>query len=834
MPFVVQENLKEKILQQYHRNMSQYPQKQVEVEQWLSDKSACHSLCLKFLYGHMPFIDIVSFSVETIAGYVTAALQAYEQIPYVRTIPQDIFLTYVVSHRVNSECLDGSRPTLMEMIKPQVMDKSMQEAALAVNYWCYSQATYTPADDRTLGPLSIMRRTLGRCGEESVLCVAAMRSVGIPARQCYAPRWSHCDDNHAWVEVWIDGKWHYMGACEPEPVLDKGWFTAASSRAMLVHTKCWSDFEESPNVTYTTPMYGRVNCTATYADTKVLRVKVSENGAPVPGVKVRFQIVNYSELFTLYEDTTDREGCARFETGLGDLCVYVYHNGRIHLQKVDMRLQDSVVLDLAEAFSIDELPDTIAMDLVAPVGRSDVVAETENAAHESKMAACEAIRNCFKATFWNADNGSVADMARREAAGNLPEIQRFLDNEKYNHFQKEQILSTLRTKDFVDITCQTLLDALDHAEPFRKQYPEDIFRNYILAPRIADEMLLPERSKIRALFPDGFQDAKAVLKWMQENMQILPDRSAYAYYPSAYGCLYYRQTGQYCFDMIFVAVCRAFGFPARLAPDTREGQWLDDAGCWHSVRVTEDIPTVTLTLNNNTGKKLNYFEHFSIGYWNGRDFDSLQYWDLSMEDHFDFPVRPGLCRLVSTTRQIDGTASVLFKHFYIDADRELELLLPEDQTARRLRREYLLPALCEGPVKTYLENTVGTRRILVFADPGSEPTEHLLQEMLECADGFNKDQVGIQVFLRRQEDMKDPTLQKVLSKLPKVRASVSIDPEAEATLHRMMQVGDLRLPFVVSVDAQDCGVYATANYNIRMAQTLLMIQKLISGGNAYA
>ena len=61
----------------------------------------------------------------------------------------------------------------------------------------------------------------GRCGEESTLAVSAMRSVGIPARQCYVPRWAHCDDNHAWVEVWADGDWHYLGACEPEPVLDK-------------------------------------------------------------------------------------------------------------------------------------------------------------------------------------------------------------------------------------------------------------------------------------------------------------------------------------------------------------------------------------------------------------------------------------------------------------------------------------------------------------------------------------------------------------------------------------------------------------------------------------
>ena len=64
--------------------------------------------------------------------------------------------------------------------------------------------------------------------------------MGIPARQVYVPRWSHCDDNHAWVEVWCDGDWHYLGACEPEAVLDKGWFTNAASRAMMIGSR-WYD-----------------------------------------------------------------------------------------------------------------------------------------------------------------------------------------------------------------------------------------------------------------------------------------------------------------------------------------------------------------------------------------------------------------------------------------------------------------------------------------------------------------------------------------------------------------------------------------------------------------
>ena len=53
---------------------------------------------------------------------------------------------------------------------------------------------------------------------------------------------AHCDDNHAWVEVWAEGRWYFLGACEPEEVLNKGWFSHASSRALLVHSRNFSDF----------------------------------------------------------------------------------------------------------------------------------------------------------------------------------------------------------------------------------------------------------------------------------------------------------------------------------------------------------------------------------------------------------------------------------------------------------------------------------------------------------------------------------------------------------------------------------------------------------------
>ena len=112
----------------------------------------------------------------------------------------------------------------------RVKGKDIREAALEINHWCHEKVSYQPADIRTSAPMSTILSARGRCGEESTFTVAALRTAGIPARQVYTPRWAHSDDNHAWVEIWLNGEWYYMGACEPEPVLDRGWFTEPAQK----------------------------------------------------------------------------------------------------------------------------------------------------------------------------------------------------------------------------------------------------------------------------------------------------------------------------------------------------------------------------------------------------------------------------------------------------------------------------------------------------------------------------------------------------------------------------------------------------------------------------
>lgn len=217
---------------------------------------------------------------------------------------QEFWAEYVLENQVNDEPRADYRPVFAPELTPRVRGLSPREAALEVNLWCAEHVTYRFNDSPTADPLTTYYRSHGRCGEQSVFTVAAMRSVGIPARQVYVPRWSHCDDNHAWVEVFVEGDWHYLGACEPEPVLDRGWFTTPARRAMVVRSRRRDGTYE--------------NQTARYAPTQLWRFHTG-----LPNARLTLWLLNDGAFHPVWAMHTDRRGDAAAELGRGDLLATV-------------------------------------------------------------------------------------------------------------------------------------------------------------------------------------------------------------------------------------------------------------------------------------------------------------------------------------------------------------------------------------------------------------------------------------------------------------------------------------------------------------------------------
>ena len=757
--------------------------------------------CLKTVYAGLSVHDLTALPPEAFLAYVQASLDARRALPYAGTLPEELFFQYVLPPRVNNEFPDGSRSWLYGQLADRVRDKSMTDAALEVNLWCYERATYLPTDDRTLAPLGMCCRTRGRCGEESTLLVSALRAVCIPARQCYAPYWAHCDDNHAWVEFWAGGRWHYMGACEPEPEPDTGWFTSAASRAMLVRSRV-PDFRAEDGFTV-------VNSTGRYADTALLRVRVTAGGMPLPGAEVRFRLVNYSQLQTIHRAVTGPDGTACLETGLGCLIVSACPDGRLVERWVDVRETREVELRREDGFDplTRERMDRWEM---TPPGERIPAAPTENQAHEARLRRCEALRAAYEAGF-----APETDRWLHLARGNQAEIRRFLALPAYDPADKELLLSTLAEKDFADVTCETLESFLAAALPWKGQYPAEQWRDELLAPRVEHEMLLPIRQELQTLLAGAhLTSGQDVLDWMDGHLRRIPDHGLANRRGSAPGYVRHGVCPAAEWDLLAVQICRALGIPARLCPVT--GRFLPPQ--------KQAGPTVCLTLTTME-PELREEEHFTLARWEEDDYRVLNLGNLTVSGSVRLSLQPGAYSLVTCRRQIDGTASALARRFLLTGDRTLELTLAPDRTAEKLR-SVRLPALDGAPAELTAPSETGA--LLLFLQPGAEPTEHLLQELLELREPLNRGGWPIRLAIARREDLENATLGRVLAALP--RSAWYLCPSGSRfALQHAMGLGDSRLPLAAALDSRGRGLWAFANYNIRTAHTLVRILEINNG-----
>lgn len=798
--------------------------------------------CMKFLIASLPASDIASYDGALLLKFVRHALFLRENTPWGKQIPDDLFLNYILSYRVNNEAIEFCQEEFYRELREGISGKSMTEAALEINYWCFEQATYRPTDDRTASPLTVVHRCFGRCGEESTLAVTAFRSAGIPARQCYVPRWSHCDDNHAWVEVWVDGSWNYLGACEPEPVLDKGWFTYAASKAMLIHSRVFSPLLSGGEITGHSGCVTEINHLASYAETAILTVTVLDgNGQPAAGAQVQFQVPNGAELFPIAALSADDSGRVFFTTGKGCLMVFASRGGLFGWQRADLRSSCSVTVTLRPA---DDLPKEWEADFFPPEGMirpEPALSEEADRIHQAKLKKAAAARENRCAGYFVREKAEetarmyplfqneILDFLQK-AGGNRQEMERFLlDGEPSE--QKVRMLETLSEKDLADLNADTLNEHLRYAEPFERETDAELFRRYVLCPRIENEQLVPYRAFLTDFFSaetrEEFRRSPALIqKAIDERINDCDwDYGALSADPR--GLLQMGSGSERSKSILFVAICRTLGIPARLDPVFGKPQFYTGSGWADPYRSQpENGDSAVLLLNSAGSEPLRYGENFTVARLCGGAYQTLQCgadWNgkaLQME------LPSGEYRILTANRQIDGSVLLRAETVRLSANETAEktVRLRKSQIASRLRHmpigEYLLTAPDGGRVPLSVLAAQAPATILAVLKPGAEPTEHLLNEMIELRDSYRDKNT---VLIVPSPGSNNPTLRHTLKAIPSVRLFTCDEREFEERLCADLQLGDRRLPLAAVLGKNMHAKFAFSNYNVGTASLLLQI-----------
>ncbi len=619
-----------------------------------------------FLYKYMPTSDSVDYSREYWERQVAMSERARKEMPWAKLVPETEWKHFVVPVRVNNEALDDARTVIYEELAPRIKDMSMEEAALEVNHWCHEKVSYQPSDGRTSPPLTTMANAIGRCGEESTFTVAAMRAVGIPARQVYCPRWSHTDSNHAWVEVWVadddkgNGRWRFMGACEPEAVLDKGWFNWAASRAMLVHTRVFgADYDGREEVLGRDKCYTEINCLSTYAPTKNLKVQVIDaEGTPIADATVDFRVYNYAEFYPIATQKTDAEGKASFTTGFGDLVVWVSTGDMFNAVYVPAKQEEVTITPSLTANSVCSQE----LDLYAPVSslpepdRSFVDTVSVNGRRLMKE---DSIRVAYQqATFYWGE-----DELLRKARSNWQVIESFLAEAENEEAAREYLTKGLSEKDLRDVTMEALQDS---------------------ATRIATEPLRPYMEDLAELLPSGLTP-DTWLQWVDENITVDDERNPIKVYMSAVSVAKHKVTDSRSLEVFKVAGARALGMKA----------WLDATGAAYVEGCT---PKAQNTSGNgvlvvNAPENVKYFADFNLALLvDGRP-QSLNFDDedqtLGNPFRNGLPLREGSYLLVTGTRLLGGDVLAAYQIVQVKAGETVEVTITPRQSEKKATHDLL-------------------------------------------------------------------------------------------------------------------------------------------------
>lgn len=805
-------------------------------------------ICMKYLYAFMPDQDITSYNEELFLQFVRQALETKKVAPWGEKIEGPLFLNYVLQYRINNENIEFYKEEFFNEIFPRIKALSMYEAAIEVNYWCFEKATYQSTNIRTASPFTVLKNAYGRCGEESTLATAALRSVGIPARQVYAPRWVHCDDNHAWTEVWIDGEWHFLGACEPEPVLDTGWFMLPASKGMLIHSKVFSTLVEDESIVMQTEKDTEINRLAHYADTKEVTVTVKNTGGQVvEGAKVRFEIINYSELFPIAELLTDANGQAKFITGYGDLVICAHKEG-IHVQgQLDVRLQSELELTLPDSYVKEEA--TVHLTLVPPVGCAPAennLTEEQKKTHEEKNAKALAIRERFKETFYIGEKAAAwakdyvpyekgVQEYLEKSLGNYQEIINFIQDEETKDLleYKVKLLGTLMKKDCTDITCAILKEHLLEAMKCQKDYADDIFVPYILCPRASNEMIVPYRTAILSKLDEATKasylaDPKKIYDFSMNEVEAGQESRYSDLYASPVGMLDFKRGNAISRRVLFVVLCRTLGIPARLNRQDdsvsyyQDGRWVTLASC-NTNEVTE---TSTLVLKKETADlDFDYFKTYTIGKFDGEIYTTLGLEERKWEEEAQsIQVESGRYRVVTSNRQADGTLLTRLYYVEIAEGETAELVIgltQEEKAGHNVEIPESEVSSLEG-VRHNLSDLVDAEgTIVAYLDIAAEPTEHILNEILESKEKFNSLKPSTILIIGKEEDRNDLKLQKVLQEVPHIKVYVGFDKAELESIYTGFNIEDRKLPLVYIMHEPMKAQYAWAGYNVGMGEMLL-------------
>ena len=432
-----------------------------------------------------------------------------------------------------------------------------------------------------------------------------------------------------------------------------------------------------------------------------------------------------------------------------------------------------------------------------------------------------------------------------KAYGNHATICRFLTYAaKLSPKRATDLLSALSEKDLRDVTYDVLADNFLHT---RMTGDTVLYARYVLNPRVANEELYPYKkyfdNALSIAQKDKFRaDPAALLQYINDNITISDRRNPRHLRISPVSA--WRHKGDIdaaSRDILFVAMARSCGIPARIDPVTQNLEYSTDNRTWTAATTAtqKDNPAAKIDLRLryiNKGTCVDdpkYYANFALsritdGVPEQLAYDDFTPWSKTFKS--GTMIDPGYYMLVSGQRLANG--GVLARAVFFEAAKPtvpVPLTIRSDneqvQVIGSFNSENIYHDINSDSDRSLLSTTGRGYYVLGFVSPAHEPTSHALNDLSAVAEEF--DRQGVKLMLIFADKSRADRFNKaVFGKLPaNTVIGYDVDGNIARDLTENMKANTNDTPVFIIADTFNRVVYLNQGYTIHLGDKIVNILK---------
>jgi len=247
------------------------------------------------------------------------------------------------------------------------------------------------------------------------------------------------------------------------------------------------------------------------------------------------------------------------------------------------------------------------------------------------------------------------------------------------------LLNILSEKDLRDTKVDVLSDHLDNVRnPFGLDIKNELFVNYILNPRVSNEMVVPYRkyfsdalsAELKAGAPDN---PRLIIGFINGSIKISDEENYYKTPLTPRGVDELKISDPKSRAIYFVAICRSLGIPSRLEPGSNVPQYYFDSK-WNDVYFQdEDAPSeekgYLRLFSSESNPVPEYYVHFTVARFENGRYNTLEYdYNKRITDFKEeLAVTPGHYMIVTGNRLSDNKILSNISFYDLDSGQHLSI-----------------------------------------------------------------------------------------------------------------------------------------------------------------